>query len=650
MWDRIARNGLFLVVALFGLAAVAANLFPAGEPERVHHINQQQLSDVLETAAEVDTAFRQQWSENTPPLIPARQADALTVARRMYLALAGTIPSLEEIREFESSPAVHSEHPAQWWLASILDNTGDDGDRRFAEYFAERLARAYVGTEDGPFLLYRRRRFVTWLADELHVPHPRYDQIVRKMLASEGLWTDKPAVNFLTRTIKPNDGDENDPDPEELASRVSRAFLGMRLDCARCHDHKFEDWTQQQFHGLAAFFGQADMRFTGVREDAERTYSFEVATTGEQQQVAPGVPFDQELWNPEGSLRQQLANWVTHPKNEFFARATVNRVWALLFGRAMIEPVDDMTTVVGVDGTWPAPLEILARDFVAHDYDLKRLIKVIVSTQIFQAESALGSLEADDFESISAWLASDLTVPPPADSDESIDTQRLAAHLESACASGKLDPIALFKPVEDAKFESLVARLNPAARAALAELSSTEQRAHLAAWIEHETGQSYEDTWAVFPLSRLRPEQVSGAILQSAKIQTVDHESHILIRLARAQATNEFVRRFGDAGDDELSRRGGTIPQRLLMMNGNLVKEQTKQELMTAAGLVADISQDNHAAIDGAYLCVLSRHPTPEEVAYFERQFTSPDAAPKSQRVEDLFWTLINSTEFSWNH
>src|SRR5262249_39105250 len=146
------------------------------------------------------------------------------------LALTGSIPSLEEIRQFEDYTG---RDRLQWWVAGVLK------ERRFADYFAERLARAFVGTEDGPFLVYRRRRFVSWLSDQLHAGRP-YDGLVREMIESEGLWTDRPSTNFITVTIEQDK--KNAPNPERLAARVARAFLGVRLDCAQCHNHPFQKW------------------------------------------------------------------------------------------------------------------------------------------------------------------------------------------------------------------------------------------------------------------------------------------------------------------------------------------------------------------------------------------------------------------------
>ena len=202
------------------------------------------------------------------------------------------------------------------------------------------------------------------MSDEFLKNRP-YDQLVRDLIAAEGLWTDKPATNFTTVTIEP-DKEKNKPNPERLAGRVSRAFLGIRLDCAQCHNHPFEKWKQTDFQGLAGFFGQAKQGFTGIY-DGEGDFTVENRKTGAMETVPPHVPFLAELLPPDGSRRQQIAHWVTHPKNPYFARVTVNRIWALMFGRPMLEKVDDVSS--GRNYAEGA-LEVLADDFVGHGFDL----------------------------------------------------------------------------------------------------------------------------------------------------------------------------------------------------------------------------------------------------------------------------------------
>ena len=536
MWKRnVAFVGLIFVAG----SAVAALVFPSNTPPRPDGFDLSPFTGagLAEVVGRIDASFHQMWQDED--LRPAPRAPRLQVLRRMSLALVGTVPSLEEIRQFE---AYQGERPLQWWLEGLLH------DRRFADYFAERLARAYVGTEEGPFLIFRRRRFVAWLSDQLLANRP-YGDLVRELITAEGLWTDTPATNFITVTIDPDK--DSGPDPERLAARVTRAFLGIRIDCAQCHDHPFQPWTEDNFHGLAAMFGQTHQGLSGIY-DGEGEYVHENTTTQVKKLYQPAVPFFPELLPKEGSRRDRLARWITHPKNTYFAQATVNRIWALLLGRPLVEPVDDLASA----DVPPEALMILAEDFASNGYDLHRLIRVITATEVF--------------------------------------------HLDSRA--------------------------------------------------DHELTSAHEEAWAAFPMTRLRPEQVVGSVLQAASVQTISSQSHIVTRLIRYIRESDFVRRYGDTGEDEFTSGAGTIPQRLLLMNGEVVKEQIRSGLLNASTQIALMASDNRSAIEAAYLAVLTRRPTAEEWEHFDRRLGSSRGGERQRRLEDLYWTLINSTEFSWNH
>ncbi len=538
MW---VKNLLFIGVCLLGLGLLVSSVAPSLTSERRPTV-EISLDSVRRAAALVDAAFEDQWRR--AEIAPAAAAPELLVARRISLALAGTIPSLEDVRHFES---LAEQERLDTWLAELL------ADPRSADYMAERLARAYVGVEDGPFLLYRRRRFVSWLADQLAANEP-YDAIARHLISDAGLWTDAPAVNFVTVTI--NTGDENKPDPSRLAARVARGLLGVRLDCAECHDHPFADWKQGDFQGLAAFFGGTRQSLRGIR-DYPGQFTVENRQTGETSTVAPAVPFARECLPTSGNQRERLAAWVTSDGNRAFARLAVNRAWALLFGRPLVEPIDDLP----LDGPLPEALEILSDDFTAHGHDWRRLIEVIANTRVFRLDSRLTS------------------------------------------------------DVSDHEFER------------------------------------FEQNWAVFPLTRLRPEQVVGALLQSASLATIDYESNILIRAGRAIGQREFIERYGDAGANEFDVRGGTTRQRLLLMNGKIVHEKTKDNLLSAAASqLAAFAPNDEMAIETALLTTLTRRPNPDEARYFSERVNGTTGRRRKELVGDLVWTLLNSTEFSWNH
>jgi hypothetical protein len=535
MW---ARNFLFVAVVVAGVAGLRASLFSLDTETRKVHFDSAPTNedDFQKTVMQVDEAFRQEWAQRE--LTHAAPADHLIVARRMSLALTGSVPSLEEIRQFEAQPA---DSRLAGWANHLLH------DRRFADYFADRLGRAYVGTEDGPLILYRKRRYLAWLSDEL-LKNTAYGAIVREMIAAKGLNTDSPGVNFIAATY---DDAKKKPDPEKLAIRVCRAFLGVRIDCAQCHDHFLEPaWKQTDFQSLAAFFGQTRQIVTHI-DDGEGEYQYEDRSHGGTHEIAPAVPFAPELLPATGTRRARLAAWVTDPQNMFFARATVNRMWAMMFGRPLLKRVEAQTLSEPI----PPALEILATDFAAHGHDLRRLILLIASTEVFRLDSA-------------------------------------------------------------APFEITDA---------------------------------HDEAWAVFPLSRLRPEQVIGNVIQASSVKTIDQNSHVVTRLIRYFNEKDFVKRYGDADDDEFARAHGTIPQRLLMMNGDLVDGKAKDELLNASTHIAMFAPDDRAAIETAYLMVLTRRPTEKESDYFADKLSGSSGDERKRKLADLFWVLFNSSEVAFN-
>jgi hypothetical protein len=540
-----------VVVAVASIVAMAARS-PLPPAEKLPEVGVE-ISDLAPAVERVNAELAKRWKD--AGVTPAPRASDLEVLRRLSLALCGTIPSLQEIRQFEAD-----ERPdrLEHWTRRLL------ADVRFSDYFAERLARGLVGNDNGQFVIYRRGRFVDWLSEQLQKNTP-YDQMVRTMIAQTGLWTGNPAVNFVTAAINEGNVDEN-----KLTGKTVRAFLGQRIDCAQCHDHPFAHWKQHDFEGLASFYGQVQQSIVGIEDKTVKDgkpveYEVEDRQTLEKRVVPVAVPFHSE-WLPEsGSRRQRLAEWVTNPNNRRFERAIANRVWGLLFGRAYDEPVDDLPDP---DDEQRDLLDALGKDFREHHCDLRRLIQVIAASEPFRVASEF-ELPADPLRSTGEELA----------------------------ALGKA-----------------------------------------------------EGSWAVFPLIRLRPEQVIGSILQSSSIQTADQNSHLLFRALRLVQGGQFVKEYGDLGENELLDPGGTIPQRLLLMNGELASGPTKSNPINSVGRIATFASTDEKCVETAYLACLARRPRPEELAHFVSQLKDAKKGERIQVVEDLVWTLFNSTEFSWNH
>ena len=563
---RITRkDALFVAICFAGLVLLGRTLLSSHRQsplqqraarlaERAEQPDHEHWEALAGESAAIDEQFRQHWL--TTGIQPAPPAPLAQRIRRVSLALTGSIPSLEELRVLEE---IDEQWRFQWWVDHLLE------DRRTADHVAERLTRAYVGTENGPFLLYRRSRFREWLGNEFARNRP-YDELVRDLIAGNGLWTSAPEVNFLTVTLEAND--DGQPDPIRLAGRTSRAFLGMRIDCLQCHDDKMSqvafgvngdirDGRQDDFHNLAAFFCDAKVSLLGLHNAEGGSHAFERPGTGESEQATPQPPYLPDAAPSEGPLRHRLAQWVTAKENRPFARTAVNRMWALAYGRPLVDPIDDIPYITPLGG-YPPGLELLADDFIEHGCDLHRLLRLIVSLEPFHLDSR--------------------------DTEQTLTDQH---HWE----------------------------------------------------------------WAAFPLTRLRPDQMAASILQACSLETRDSDRHFIVQLQTAAGKNDFVRRYGDTGEDEFTETPGTLPQRLVMMNGRLLKEQTRPDnILGAASRIAQLADDGEHAVNIAYQCVLTRKPTEAERSHFAPRIDQARGFQRRTQLEDLFWVLLNSTEFNWNH
>lgn len=570
-WEFHEMRAAVIIFALLIAALVVKVVQVAGRVEQLAGspavvADDQQLGPAV---ARLNEQFRRQWqAENVQ--VGDTVAD-LTVLRRLSLAMFGTVPSLEDIRAFE-----HDEQPNRIdrWIVKMLQ------DSRFSDYFAERLARSLVGVEDGPFIVFRRDRMTAWLAAQLR-KDVSWSQMTKELIAAEGLWTDRPAANFIT-VARMEDESLN---VNKLAGRTVRTFLGQRIDCAQCHDHPFDPtWKQADFEGLAAFYCQASLSPGGVTDyqtgKDQQEVVYKVVDPGAEtgRGVPSAVPFHPEWLPADGGLRYRLAGWVTHKDNRRFERATANRVWGFMLGKPLHEPVDDLPHPV--DGETDA-LDILGQEFRARGDRLSVLIRMIAMSDVFRLSSESSADNADTY------------------------TKQVQA-------------------------------------------------------------------WAVFPLVRLRPEQVIGSLFQAGHVRSIDQNSNPFVRVAKFGNENDFLNEYGDMGDEELLQQVGTIPQALLRMNGRFTAEQSKVDALSAPAQILNFSPDNAAVIDNCYLACLCRFPAVDERAYFlnllestteaaaEKRKANPEppaAGPKlkttrtrAQVVEDLVWTLYNSPEFSWNH
>jgi hypothetical protein len=299
--------------------------------------------------------------------------------RRVTLDLTGVVPRATEAADFLEDPALDKRDAL---IERLL--ASDEFNERWGRFLLQ-LCSGRRGIPDdfhNGHLLHR------WLVDAVRGAMP-YDEIVRRMLTAEGLTSVSPEVNFLLRYRV---------SPPDIAGAVARNFLGRQWQCAQCHDHPFEDFTQERFWNLAAYFARTRRFYlddeTYEAGVAERLHSRlmmppggdpnlpapEMVNESAPPPVLPRWAYGAAPATPEAG-RADLARLVTDPvASPDFARNLVNRVWAELFGQGLVEPLDDLTR----SATHPELLQELADFFVASGYDLRTLVRAIVDTQTYQ--------------------------------------------------------------------------------------------------------------------------------------------------------------------------------------------------------------------------------------------------------------------------
>lgn len=295
--------------------------------------------------------------------------------RRVYLDTIGVLPTAAEARAFLDSKDKQKR-------AKLIDALLERDE--YAAYWALKWADVLRGS---PTTISERgvhsfhRYLVKTIADDKPM-----DQFARELLMGLGNTLHKPAANFyrVSRT------------PDETAEAFAQLFLGVRVQCAKCHNHPFESITQNDYYGLAAYFAQVQLKGAKFGLDDEIVYlqpGREVqhpTTRKNQDPVAFG--FSSGKLAPEDDRREKLADWLTRADNRYFAPALVNRVWYHLLGRGIVEPVDDFRDTNPPSN--PELLDALAKDFVKHGYRMKPLIRSILNSNTYQLASTASGANA----------------------------------------------------------------------------------------------------------------------------------------------------------------------------------------------------------------------------------------------------------------
>jgi hypothetical protein len=602
------------------------------------------LRDHREIAKEIDAALAQAWKDEG--LSPTARCTDEEFVRRIHLDLVGTIPSAEQVDAFLddarfekreklvetllASPG-YARHFADLWSEVLVGSGGNDKDRDFAPAI-----------------------FRPWLEKELAARTP-YQALVQELLTATGSPYSNPAVNFYGRS---------NFTATDLAGRTSQAFLGVKIQCAQCHDHPYEDIKQKDFQGMAAFFARMTLRPAEIpyemfgdaaikrqeRRDEERVRDLmkndknlteEAARlqvrrmrpkTTEVGEISGEAQFPRRLREnaqrlerisaevagttprflhsveyrdaPGATRRKALADWIANPANDYTSRALANRYWGWLLGRGFVQPVDDFSSV-NIPSV-PAALEILAKDAAQSGFDFDRLVRVITATKAYQLSSASAKRDAKAREFFA------------------------------------VGPLKQFSPQQT--FDSLQVALGVVADPT--QMSDVDGSAPSA--IEMEGGRYGQMAMD------------SGESKDPAKVML-------------GLAARSFFQTFEDDEGGGVTSFEGTIPQGLFLLNSRVVNGLlTNPQISVIPSLLdAKAFPDEKARIRRLFLRTLSRAPNEKEMARFlafvrlpapgasatssggrndKRSRRGPPEAGAAAPYADVLWALVSSSEFATNH
>jgi hypothetical protein len=319
--------------------------------------------------------------------LPASKVcDDATYIRRVSIDLAGRLPTLEEAEKFLADKDPNKRE-------NLVNNLLASGD--YADYFASKWS---------AILRNKRRQdndkpatyaFHSWIRESIYTNKP-YDQFVREVLTATGQPGDNPSVGWY-REVK---------DMTAQVEDTAQLFLGLRLQCAKCHHHPFERWSQQDYYGFAAFFSRVGRKKGDGAQGSERIYHqrgvAQATNPKTSKEVKPtGLGSEMLVLSPDTDPRHALVDWMAAKENPFFAKSLVNRYWKHFFGRGLVDPEDDMR--VTNPATNPQLLEGLAKSFIESKFDTKQLLRTICTSTTYQLTADPNEWNQDDKQNFSRF-------------------------------------------------------------------------------------------------------------------------------------------------------------------------------------------------------------------------------------------------------
>ncbi|MDX1945017.1 MAG: DUF1549 and DUF1553 domain-containing protein [Pirellulaceae bacterium] len=298
---------------------------------------------------------------------PSGEATDAEFLRRAMLDTLGTLPTPDEIRAFLADPSAEKRDRL---IDALLERP------EYAHFWAQRWSEILRNRVAGdPAAKANTIAFTKWIHDSLAANKP-YSQFVREILTASGKRADQPQMDWYRQAIS------NPVRVEDTA----QAFLGMRVSCANCHNHPFENLSQTDYWRFAAFFARVGSVTYGQVNEITLNEKGVVKHPRSEQELSPQAFGGPEVEYVKGEdPRQKLADWLQSPENPYFARALVNRVWGHYLDVGLVDPVDDLRATNPPSN--PELLNALAADFIAHQFDLKHLQRTIMKSRVYGLSS-----------------------------------------------------------------------------------------------------------------------------------------------------------------------------------------------------------------------------------------------------------------------
>ncbi|MCH9790941.1 MAG: DUF1549 and DUF1553 domain-containing protein, partial [Planctomycetes bacterium] len=485
------------------------------------------------------------------------QSNDANFIRRVYIDTIGSLPKPEETKKFLADQSPDKR-------VKLIDHLLNSPE--YVDYWTYKWSDLLLvnGELIRPAPV---KKYHEWIKSHVKNNTP-WDQMVRELITAQGSSVENGATNFYALH----------QDPESMTENVSQAFLGLSIECAKCHNHPLEKWTNNQYYAMANFFSRVRAKgWGGATGSGDGIRTLFVATegdlvqplTGKPQPPTPldGTPID---INAPEDRRIYLANWLTSKENHFFSRSITNRVWANFFGVGLVEAVDDMRE------SNPASNEellVAASDFlVKKNFDLKSLMKVILQSAAYQRSSQ----------------------PLPENKDEQRFYSRY--YPRRMMAEVLLDAISQVTEVPD------------------------------------EFNMYYEPS----------PTKTDFYPKGTKAIQLYD--SSVISYFLKTFGRNERMITCECERSEE-----PTMIQVLHISNGDTINNKLKAKESRVTKFL-EAKKSEKELIENIYMLCLSRKPTVAEETQLSKLLSETPAAEKRQAIEDLFWGVLSSREFLFNH